>query len=132
VTTLESETTRVTGQSVGADTHWSITKFLIEEAELLDRWRYRDWAQRITDDFSYQVPIPVTRGDPQRGSYADDGFIVDETRASLELWFRRHEPPLFEYAWGENHCNAPAASSPTSRPGTSQDQMRSRSAPTCC
>jgi 3-phenylpropionate/cinnamic acid dioxygenase small subunit len=87
---------------VSAETHWSITKFLLDEAELLDHWRYGDWSTRITQDFWYRVPAPVTRDDPQRGRHAEGAYLVDETRGSLEYWFRRYDPVLFEYAWGEN------------------------------
>ncbi|MBP1823290.1 hypothetical protein [Mycobacterium sp. OAE908] len=95
-------TERTADTWVSAETLWAISKFLIDEAELLDQWRYSDWARCITDDFRYEVPIPITRDDPTRGAYADKGFVAIETRSSLEYWFRRHDPGLFEYAWGEN------------------------------
>ena len=87
---------------VDQQTHWSITRFLYDEAELLDEWRYAEWSQLISDNFWYRIPVPVTRDDPERGGYAEESFLVDESRISLEYWFRRHEHDQFRYAWGEN------------------------------
>jgi len=85
-----------------AQTTWEVTQFLYEEAELLDAWRYREWVDLLTEDFNYVVPVPVTRDDPTRPMYDERAFLVEETRPSLDLWVRRHDPEVFEWAWGEN------------------------------
>ena len=102
MTTMEDHNRPTRRDWVDADTYWSITKFLYDEAEILDSWRYSEWATMITDDFCYQIPVPVTRDDPRRGGYAENGYVVDESRQSLQYWFRRHDNGMFEYAWGEN------------------------------
>ncbi|HEV7679210.1 MAG TPA: aromatic-ring-hydroxylating dioxygenase subunit beta [Candidatus Dormibacteraeota bacterium] len=84
------------------ETHWGVTQFLTREAELLDGWRYREWAEMITDDFNYGIPVPVTRDDPGRPQYGDETYLVEETKASLDLWVRRYDNDVFEFAWGEN------------------------------
>lgn len=84
------------------ETHWAVTQFLHCEAEVLDDRRLDLWAEMLTDDFRYRLPTPVTWDDPSRPPYSEDSFLVEETRQSINLWIRRHEPGMFEYAWGEN------------------------------
>jgi phthalate 3,4-dioxygenase beta subunit len=85
-----------------ASTHWSVNAFLLRDAELLDEWRYAEWAELLTEDFSYRIPVPVTRDDPTQTNYSETAFLVEETRASLDLWFRRHDEGFHKWAWGEN------------------------------
>jgi 3-phenylpropionate/cinnamic acid dioxygenase small subunit len=91
-----------TGRITDLETHWSVTQFLEYEADLLDEWRYREWYELISDDFTYRIPIPITTDDPTLAQYSDTAFVVDETKGSLEYWVRRYDPDTFESAWGEN------------------------------
>jgi len=95
-------TTSIQSTRADAQTSWEVTQFLYEEAELLDGWRYREWVDLLTDDFQYVVPVPVTRDDPTRPMYDERAFLVEETKPSLDLWVRRADPEVFEWAWGEN------------------------------
>lgn len=83
-------------------THREVERFLICEAELLDNLRLREWAELLTDDFVYEVPVIVTWDNPDRIPYSSDFFFVEEDKHSLELWFERLSPENREFAWGEN------------------------------
>lgn len=83
-------------------THRAVERFLVLEAELLDNLRMREWAELLTDDFVYEVPVNVTWDNPDRVPYSSDFFFIEEDKFSLELWFERMTPENREFAWGEN------------------------------
>jgi 3-phenylpropionate/cinnamic acid dioxygenase small subunit len=88
---------------VDQHTEQAIEQFLRRETILLDKRRFTEWLDVVTDDFTYVVPTPVTHDNPARDPWSDTSVILDETRASLEaLWFVRYKPEHFEFAWGEN------------------------------
>lgn len=83
-------------------THREVERFLVLEAELLDNLRLQEWAELLTDDFVYEVPVGVTWDNPDRIPYSSDFFFVEEDKFSLDLWLERMSPENREYAWGEN------------------------------
>ena len=75
-----------------------INRFLMNEAQLLDRGHYRQWLDLLTQDIVYQMPARVTTCERSAGSGFDSTHHFDEDRASLEMRVRRIET---EYAWAE-------------------------------
>jgi 3-phenylpropionate/cinnamic acid dioxygenase small subunit len=88
--------------AVDLETHRRISEFVLLETSLLDAHRINDWIELLTEDFRYEVPVPVTPDNPARTTWADGAYLIDETRDSLaNLWAKRHEDRFVEYAWGE-------------------------------
>ena len=79
-----------------------VEEFYAVEAELLDSQNLGTWLQSVTDDFVYEVPVPVTRDDPRAPQYSSTGFLSRETRDSINLWVSRLSPALVEAAYAEN------------------------------
>jgi phthalate 3,4-dioxygenase beta subunit len=78
--------------------YYSVTLFLIEEAELLDAGRYRDWLDFLAEDISYRMPVRVTAAHTLADSFLDmDHFLED--RYSLEKRVQRFET---DHAWTED------------------------------
>ncbi len=68
----------------------SVERFLIEEAELLDDARYREWLGLLHDDIRYVAPVRPTRRSDGRVDL-QDMYWFEENRATLELRVRRLE-----------------------------------------
>jgi len=80
-----------------------LAAFLFVEAEALDDRRYDDWLALVTEDFSYQVPVPVLHDNPVDPSFDPRALLIDETRQSLmDFWFARLQENLYEIAWGDH------------------------------
>jgi len=93
----------VAAPPVDQETYWRLSQWTLHETGLLDARRLTDWLDLVAPDFMYRIPVPVTRDNPELAPYAEDAFIVEESRESIEtLWAGRWEPEFFEYAWGEN------------------------------
>lgn len=87
----------------GSDVQMDVAVFLATEAELIDDRRFGEWLNLVADDFTYQVPVPVTPDNPYAPHYDPDALLLDESKESIrQLWFRRLEPDMYEFAWGEN------------------------------
>lgn len=86
----------------GPQLQYDLEQFFYREAHLLDTWQLRTWAESLTDDFLYEVPVPVVLEGRDAASHSSDFFFCEETRQSLEIWFRRIDPDIFEIAYGEN------------------------------
>jgi 3-phenylpropionate/cinnamic acid dioxygenase small subunit len=79
--------------------HLAASRFLIDEAYLLDRQRYEEWLELLTDDVRYRMPVRVSTG---RASHFDTSPGMDhfaEDRYSLERRVRRFAT---EHAWTED------------------------------
>lgn len=74
-----------------------VNRFIIKEAEMLDRGQFRQWLDLLTSDILYQMPVRVTR-ERSAGNGFDSTHHFDDDRASLEMRVRRLET---EYAWAE-------------------------------
>ena len=75
----------------------SIERFLVQEAELLDDKRYRDWLDLLADDIVYRAPVQTTRRSDGRVD-VERMYWFDENRATLELRVRRLETDV---SWAE-------------------------------
>ncbi|MGI8901354.1 MAG: aromatic-ring-hydroxylating dioxygenase subunit beta [Nocardioides sp.] len=72
--------------------------FLVEESAALDERRYEDWLGMLTDDFVYEVPVPLSREDPSLPQHADGLFLAHESKSFLTMRFTRVQS---DYAWAE-------------------------------
>ena len=73
------------------------SRFLIEEAAILDAGEWAEWLVRLTDDVRYVMPVRVTT---VRGYEAADGMAhFDEDRYAIE---KRVHRLLTEHAWTED------------------------------
>lgn len=72
--------------------------FLIEEAAALDERRYGDWLELLTDDFVYEMPVPLSREDPALPQYASGLYLAHESKSFLSMRFNRIGS---DYAWAE-------------------------------
>jgi phthalate 3,4-dioxygenase subunit beta len=79
--------------------HQRVHQWLVEEAELLDNRRYREWLERMTDDVVYRMPVRVTTAHSLEDSMLDDMDHFDEDRYSLGKRVERFET---EHAWTED------------------------------
>lgn len=86
----------------GPQLQYELEQFYYHEAELLDAWQLRPWSEFLTNDFLYEVPVPVTLEGIDAPTHSTDFFFCEETRQSLEIWFRRIDPDIFDIAYGEN------------------------------
>ena len=79
--------------------YFAVMHFLIDEAELLDAARYRDWLDLLTEDIVYRMPVRVTAAHTLNDSFLDgmDHFLED--RYSLEKRVQRFET---DHAWTED------------------------------
>jgi phthalate 3,4-dioxygenase beta subunit len=83
--------------SVDLQLYYDVSTWLVAEAELLDRRRFRDWLQLLTDDIRYRMPVTVTTARHATRTTTMDHF--DEDRYSLEKRVERLEG---EHAWTED------------------------------
>lgn len=80
-----------------------ISQFLAYESELLDNRQFHEWVEIVGDDFTYQVPTPITPDSPFKPHYDDRCLLIDESKWSMTTqWFRRFDENIYETAWGEN------------------------------
>jgi PAH dioxygenase small subunit len=68
----------------------SVERFLVQEAELLDDARYREWLDMLHERIAYTAPVRTTRRTDGRVD-TNHMYWFDENRATLELRVRRLE-----------------------------------------
>lgn len=83
---------------VDTDLRNRLMDFLVEESAALDERRYDDWLDLLTDDFVYEVPVPLSREDPALSQHAEDVFLAHESKSFLRMRFSRVSS---DYAWAE-------------------------------
>ena len=83
----------------GDERHQRVHQWLVEEAEILDNRRYRDWLALLTDDVVYRMPVRVTSAHSLDDSVLEDMDHLDEDRYSLGKRVERFET---EHAWTED------------------------------
>jgi phthalate 3,4-dioxygenase subunit beta len=79
--------------------HFRVQQWLVNEAEILDNRRYRDWLALLTDDVVYRIPVRVTSAHSLDDSVLADMDHMDEDRYSLEKRVERFET---DHAWTED------------------------------
>lgn len=62
-----------------------MTRFLVQEAGLLDDRRYEEWLNLLTEDFHYRLPVPLVREDPWLPRYDDRAVLFEATKTGLGL-----------------------------------------------
>ena len=78
-----------------------LSRFSLNETGLLNERRFDEWAELLSDDFRYQVPVPYTVGGSV-GAARAESFVIEESRQSIvALWFVRSEPKFSQWAWGD-------------------------------
>ena len=75
------------------------TSFLFHEAELLDRRKFWDWLNLLSQEIEYKVPVRTTRSSGQGEGFSETAFFLNEDYGSLKLRIARLDS---EYAWAEN------------------------------
>jgi 3-phenylpropionate/cinnamic acid dioxygenase small subunit len=83
---------------VDTDLRSRLTDFLVAESAALDERRYDDWLAMLTDDFVYEVPVPLSREDPALPQYAEQLYLAHESKSFLAMRFGRVGS---DYAWAE-------------------------------
>jgi 3-phenylpropionate/cinnamic acid dioxygenase small subunit len=73
--------------------------WLLEEAEVLDQRRHRDWLELLAKDITYRVPVRITTGQDLDNSLLADMAHFDEDLYSLTKRVDRFDT---EYAWTED------------------------------
>ncbi|MDM5331695.1 aromatic-ring-hydroxylating dioxygenase subunit beta [Neobacillus sp. CF12] len=74
-------------------------EFFLNEAELIDDGRFRDWLELMTDDFTYRIPVRVTREKAAPSEFSDLASHMDETKNTMEIRILR---AYSEYNWAED------------------------------
>lgn len=72
--------------------------FLVTESAALDEHRYGDWLDLLTDEFTYAMPVPLSREDPSLAQYAEHLYLAHESKSFLAMRFQRVGS---DYAWAE-------------------------------
>ena len=75
-----------------------LADFLVAESAALDERRYQDWLDMLTEDFVYEVPVPLSREDPGLSQYAEELYLAHESKSFLSMRFSRVDS---DYAWSE-------------------------------
>lgn len=90
----------------GAELAAACTRFLFEEAHLLDHRLYVAWLRCLTPDVQYAIPLRTVQFDG-RDEYSTRAYYMKETFDSLEARIERFAT---DYAWAEQppsktrHC----------------------------
>ena len=87
--------------SIDLELQRELEQFLYLEAQILDERRYRDWYALLADDLVYKMPLRFNRLARERDheySRADESFLFDETKASIDMRIKRLESGM---AWAE-------------------------------
>lgn len=81
----------------------AVGDFLVEESAALDEGRYDDWLAVLTDDFLYQIPVPMVREDPTLPRHSDRAMIFEATKRVLSLKLGRIG---LRHAWSDRPAGA--------------------------
>jgi 3-phenylpropionate/cinnamic acid dioxygenase small subunit len=82
--------------------HYELERFLIMEADLLDRRDFDAWLDLLDDDLHYVIPnqaIAVAETDSRSVGFTHANSFLDETKVALERRIRRMALPN---AWSEH------------------------------
>jgi PAH dioxygenase small subunit len=95
-----------TSATIGRDLTDACTRFLFEEAHMLDHRLYNEWLAVLAPDIRYMIPLRSVRIDG-RDEYSEQAFYMNETYDSIEARIARFAT---DYAWAEEppsktrHC----------------------------
>jgi len=88
-----------TGLRVPTELYQDGIDFLLHEAELIDNLRLNDWLKVMTDDFTYKIPVRVTREKAAPTEFSDLASHMDETKSTMEMRVLR---AYSEFNWAED------------------------------
>jgi 3-phenylpropionate/cinnamic acid dioxygenase small subunit len=74
-------------------------QFFLEEAELIDNGSFEDWLDLMTDDFTYRIPVRITREKAALTEFSELASHMDETKSSMEMRIMRS---YSDYNWAED------------------------------
>lgn len=86
-------------KKVPIDIYQDAVDFLLYEAELIDDGRFTEWLDLMADDFTYRIPIRVTREKAARSEFSDLAFHMNETKSTMEMRVQRS---YSQYNWAED------------------------------
>ncbi|HLY65794.1 MAG TPA: 3-phenylpropionate/cinnamic acid dioxygenase subunit beta [Chloroflexota bacterium] len=101
-----------------------VYEFLLQEADLLDTDRFREWLDLLTEDISYRVPLRLnTRHYSGEQDYSSTSELLTENLSSLTM---RVNKMGTEYAWAETPASRTRhfISNVRARAGDRADEMR--------
>lgn len=81
-----------------ADLDPALTAFLVEESAALDEGRVADWLGVLTEEFVYQVPVPLLREDPGLPRHSDRAMLFEATTSILAMKLGRSGR---QHAWAD-------------------------------
>ena len=84
---------------ISAEEERECVHFLVDEAELLDDNRVREWLALLTPDIDYRVPVRVTRERTAGKGFSDANFHMKDDYGTLKARVDRLHT---EYAWAED------------------------------
>lgn len=85
-------------RGISVELHREIEQFLVDEADLLDTHRQREWLDLLHDDFIYRMPVPVAREEPTQDQYDAVLEFANESKSFLSMRFERVDS---DFAWAE-------------------------------
>lgn len=74
-------------------------QFFLDEAEVIDNGMFREWLELMTEDFTYKIPVRVTREKAAETEFSELASHMDETKSSMETRVTR---AYSEYNWAED------------------------------
>lgn len=75
-----------------------VSAFATEESAALDERRFADWLVLLSDDFIYQIPVPLLREDPALPGHSETAMLFEATKHILTLKLGRIG---LQYAWSD-------------------------------
>ncbi|MED4601535.1 3-phenylpropionate/cinnamic acid dioxygenase subunit beta [Paenibacillus validus] len=106
--------------------HYEISRFLQDEAYLLDHRKYKEWLELLADDLIYRMPVRVTTEERGGSNIVDEMTHLEETKKSLTTRVNRLYTTS---AWVENPAPRQRhfISNITVDPGLQPDEYKVRS-----
>jgi 3-phenylpropionate/cinnamic acid dioxygenase small subunit len=87
-----------TVDALSTERYLEIERFLVHEADLMDKARYDEWLALLHDDFIYRVPVAFSREDPSLARHDSRLEYANESKSFLTMRFSRVSS---DFAWAE-------------------------------
>lgn len=85
-------------EALAMERYLEIERFLVHEADLMDKGRYDEWLALLHDQFIYRVPVAFSREDPSLDRYDSRLEYANESKSFLTMRFSRVSS---DFAWAE-------------------------------
>ena len=86
-------------KKVSAEIYQDAVDFLLYEAEILDDGRFEEWLDLMAEDFTYRIPVRVTRERAAKSEFSDLAYHMNETKSTMEMRVQRS---YSQYNWAED------------------------------